>query len=176
MLAGGLPFAGDTAEDVRAAILKDKLPPLSADIPDRLKWIVKKSLRKDPDERYQTVREMFSDLRELRQEEIESEVIRERSLPPTTSGGLTRSLSSGQASFGTMQSEAATAQIASPSTSSTEYIVTQIKRHKTGAIAALALATVGCFGIAYAVYRLALRPKPTFAHFQNMKITKLTTK
>ena len=65
MLTSGSPFGGDTAQDVIASILKEEPPEISAEVPDRLKWIVEKALRKDKEERYQTAREMFSDLRML---------------------------------------------------------------------------------------------------------------
>src|SRR5436190_870803 len=64
MLSGKQPFAGDTAQDVIAAILRDPVPTLSPEVPESLKWIVKKALRKDPEERYQTAKELFSDLRD----------------------------------------------------------------------------------------------------------------
>jgi len=63
MLSSGLPFGGDTAQDVIASILKEEPPEISAAVPDRVKWIVEKALRKDKEERYQSAREIFSDLR-----------------------------------------------------------------------------------------------------------------
>jgi serine/threonine protein kinase len=65
MVSNSLPFRGNTSQDVIASILKDEPAPLPLKIPDRLSWIIEKALRKDQDERYQTVREMFSDLHEL---------------------------------------------------------------------------------------------------------------
>ena len=62
MLSGTLPFKGQTAQDVIASILKDEPKPLSPGIPDRLRWITEKTLRKDKEARYQTAREVFSDL------------------------------------------------------------------------------------------------------------------
>src|SRR5437762_13162801 len=79
MIAHHLPFIGETAEDVRAAILEDKAPLLPAEIPGRFKWIVAKALRKEREDRYQTAREIFSDLREL-QQEFASESLREHSI------------------------------------------------------------------------------------------------
>ncbi|MDX6577086.1 MAG: eukaryotic-like serine/threonine-protein kinase [Blastocatellia bacterium] len=69
MLTNGMPFGGNTTQDVIASILKEEASPISLDVPDRLRWIVEKALRKDREERYQTIREMFSDLRDLREEE-----------------------------------------------------------------------------------------------------------
>ena len=65
MLSGTLPFTGHTAQDVIASILKDEPEPLSPTIPDRLRWITEKMLRKDKEARYQTARDVFSDLLDL---------------------------------------------------------------------------------------------------------------
>src|SRR2546426_3150796 len=71
MLTNGVPFGGGTAQDVIASILREDLPPISIDVPDRLRWVVEKALRKDREERYQTAREVFSDLRALHEHENE---------------------------------------------------------------------------------------------------------
>src|ERR1700738_496626 len=130
MLTNHLPFIGETAEDVRAAILKDKPSPLPAEIPERLKWIVAKALRKEREDRYQTAREIFSDLREL-QQEFASESLREHSIShhasldeSTKSGPL---VSVDALTGGTKES-------AAPATSSAEYIVGEIRRHKQGVL------------------------------------------
>jgi len=71
MLTGQVPFAGATPSDCIAAILEREPVPLQsdpADIPADLIWSVRKLLRKDRDERYQTARELLGDLRELQQE------------------------------------------------------------------------------------------------------------
>jgi serine/threonine protein kinase/dipeptidyl aminopeptidase/acylaminoacyl peptidase len=65
MLSNDVPFGGHTTQDVIASILKEEPAPLSLKIPDRLRSIVEKALRKEREERYQTAREMFFDLRDL---------------------------------------------------------------------------------------------------------------
>jgi serine/threonine protein kinase/tetratricopeptide (TPR) repeat protein len=69
MLGGTAPFAGETPRDCMLAILNTEPPPLSdivPDVPPRLQSIVQKALFKDAGERYQTIREMLSDLRDLK--------------------------------------------------------------------------------------------------------------
>ena len=88
MVAGRAPFAGETVTDMLVAILEKEPPPLknlaSEQIPAELDWIITKTLRKNPDERYQTSKELFVDLQRLRQKlEIESHL--ERSAPPEPS-------------------------------------------------------------------------------------------
>ena len=71
MVAARLPFAGRTTSDVIAAILERDYEPLSrlaADLPPELARIVGKALRKDPDQRYQVMKDLLLDLEALRVE------------------------------------------------------------------------------------------------------------
>ena len=60
MVAGRAPFAGETVTDMLVAIVEREAPPLknlaSEQMPAELDRIVTKTLRKNPDERYQTAR------------------------------------------------------------------------------------------------------------------------
>ncbi len=66
MLAGQKPFTGQTLSDVLAAILRADPPPLSS-LPIELDRCIAKSLCKDCNARYQTISELLSDLKRLRQ-------------------------------------------------------------------------------------------------------------
>ncbi|HEX3187411.1 MAG TPA: protein kinase, partial [Pyrinomonadaceae bacterium] len=70
MVGGRAAFYGPTPSDIMAAILSREPVPLvrhRPDVPTELEWIVKKALRKDRDERYQTIREFLADLKHLSQ-------------------------------------------------------------------------------------------------------------
>src|SRR5438093_1112862 len=70
MAAGRAPFAGETKTDVIVAIAKNDPPPLARFVPNapaEFEWIVLKALRKEVDERYQTIKELESDLKQLKQ-------------------------------------------------------------------------------------------------------------
>src|SRR3989475_1110851 len=127
MAAGRQPFEGETASDVMSLILQKEPTPLAhswPEVPAELERIVRKALRKDREERYQTIKDLLIDLRNLRKElELSAEM--ERSAPPMTG----KAMSSGQ-------SAAATAHCAS----SDESIVPEIKQHKRAA--ALILGTI----------------------------------
>src|SRR4029077_19791246 len=71
MVAGIPPFRGETPSDCIASILKTEPPPLSdvlSDVPLKLESVLQKALRKNSDERYQTIKEMLADLRNLKEE------------------------------------------------------------------------------------------------------------
>src|SRR6266566_4586478 len=84
MVAGRVPFEGETSTDVIVAITQKEAPPLARfapNVPAELDWIITKALRKDRDERYQTIRELLTDLRRPRQK-LEFEAELERSVAP----------------------------------------------------------------------------------------------
>src|SRR6266581_1246682 len=124
MAAGRQPFEGETASDVMSLILQKEPLPLahsSPEVPTELERIVRKALRKDKEERYQTIKDLLIDLRNLRKElELSAEM--ERSAPPMSP-----------------VSSAQSAPTTAHSASSAEYIVTEIKQHKRAAVGALAL-------------------------------------
>jgi serine/threonine protein kinase len=71
MLAGRLPFRGDTATVILAKILEtepDPLPaPIGGKVPAALARIVAKCLRKGPQDRYADARDLVSELRDAQQ-------------------------------------------------------------------------------------------------------------
>lgn len=80
MLAGVQPFAGQTASDTIAAILKSRPAPLSVGTPAELRRIVRKTLQKNRKERYQTVKDLLIDLKKLRRKlDLESEITKQYS-------------------------------------------------------------------------------------------------
>ena len=71
MAAGRQPFEGETASDVMSLILQKEPLPLThslPEVPGELERIVRKALRKDKEERYQTIKDLQIDLRNLRKE------------------------------------------------------------------------------------------------------------
>jgi eukaryotic-like serine/threonine-protein kinase len=71
MVGGIPPFRGETPSDCIASILTTEPPSLSGVLPDvplKLESILQKALRKNSDERYQTIKQMLADLRILKGE------------------------------------------------------------------------------------------------------------
>ena len=101
MLTGRAPFGGETTSDVIAAILLSE-PPLPsrsvANIPLELDWTLSKALRKDREERYQTIKSFLSDLRHIKSRiEFEAELARlnRSEMIRTESGNSDRLISEG---------------------------------------------------------------------------------
>lgn len=81
MLSGNKPFTGATRADVLAAILDKEPPPLPPATPPPLTAIVRRALRKDRDERYQTANELLAELDALKQDlELKAHLSRQRPL------------------------------------------------------------------------------------------------
>ncbi len=97
MVAGRTPFEGGSQGEVIVSILEREPPPLASfarDLPEAFEWIVLKTLRKDREERYQSARELFADLRSLKQR-MDFSVALQQATVPQTSGGTTISVTSG---------------------------------------------------------------------------------
>ena len=83
MLTKRTPFAGETTNDSIAAILTKEPAPLSENTPPELQRIIRKSLQKNADERYQTVKDFLLDVKNLKRELEFAEEL-ERSQIPTS--------------------------------------------------------------------------------------------
>ena len=171
MITGSTPFNGETSADVIAAIVKSEPPPISRsapETPERLAEIIAKALEKNVEDRYQTIKDLQIDLRRLKKRlDFESEM--ERSAIDSS-----HSIHDSLPSRTIPQGAAPTISTDSVRpTSSAEYIVSEIKRHKSGVL----LTAVGLLAVAAAAVFLWIKfstaPQPRVA--RSMKITKLTS-
>lgn len=151
MLAGRVPFSGETSNHTIIAIL-EKEPHLLENVPDELQRIIRKSLTKDADMRYQSARDMLIDLKNLRRDlDIQGEL--ERSVTPNreTHGGISgdgATYYSHGRTGSTQSGQIPPTQSVTTSSSSLEYAVNQAKSHKLGAavIALVLIALIGAGG------------------------------
>lgn len=70
MIVARTPFAGDSNSETFANLINAEPEPLSRfapNLPDELQRIIYKMLRKDRDERYQTMKELVTDLKDLKE-------------------------------------------------------------------------------------------------------------
>ena len=169
MVAGRRPFAGETKSDVLAAVLMVEPQPLAKhfpEVPAELNRIVSKSLRKDPEERYQTSKELLVDLKSLRQElEFEAKMGRPVLRVPGTEQPA-------KTSDGLMKRHATARQPEAVPTIS-ELFINEVKGHPRRATVTLSIFVVliAAAGVGlYRLIRLAQRPES----FQAMRLTKAT--
>ena len=70
MVTGQLPFKGKTPSHTVVSIVEQQVPPLvrGPEVPVELERILMKALNKNPEKRYQTIKEMLVDLRMLQRD------------------------------------------------------------------------------------------------------------
>jgi len=149
MIAGRAPFAAETTSDVIARILWKEPPSLmsvASEAPERLDEIVQKALVKDREERYQHVKDLLIDLKRLKQRlDVDAEI--ERSVQPASDAANVSTNQSDENATGILPAAISTQQSLPQPTSSAEYIVSEVKKHKRGvalgSIILLALIGVG---------------------------------
>jgi serine/threonine protein kinase/tetratricopeptide (TPR) repeat protein len=166
MVAGRVPFAGETSSHVIVAILERDPAPLARFAPGApadLQHIVRKCLAKKLDERYQTARDLMIDLKNLRRDlDLQSGLDRSTA-PHGTGAPAAQTDRDARATPLERPSHAPAKAIPDPlpaggmsarQMSSAEYLVTAIKSHRRGAVLIAALAA-----IAVAASILFLRPR-----------------
>jgi serine/threonine protein kinase len=87
MLGGRLPFTGETMMDVISAIMNDDptpLPSFAAHLPGELVRIVHKTLKKKPEQRYQTSKDLLNDLKDLRDALAQESFLERTAVPNKT--------------------------------------------------------------------------------------------
>jgi len=98
MIAGKKTFDGPTVSDILVCVLERDPPPLSQqapDIPPKLEFIIARALAKNSEERCQTVDEMLSVLRRIKQR-LDFEAGMDESISPDVLGDSTGSTGAGR--------------------------------------------------------------------------------
>jgi serine/threonine protein kinase len=139
---GRKPFAGDSIVDTLHKIIYEPAPAITDSNPSaspELQRVIRKCLAKEPEKRYQTIRDTANDLEELL-EEIKGVSDIERSVAPSTN------TSSAMSSTDDGRAES-TASVSQRPASSAEYIITGIKQRKRAVVIALLVLVVGAVGL-----------------------------
>ncbi|MCA1591879.1 MAG: protein kinase [Acidobacteria bacterium] len=174
-VTGRKAFEGKDVLDSLHKIVHSPTPQIkeiNADAPDELQRIVRRCLQKDPERRYQSIKDVAIELEEL-QQELKAEAEPEHSVRLVSSIGSAMSSEPRTGVQSASQATVSTAEVAgSHSTTSAEYLVNEIKRHQTGAALIIAALAVTVVGIAYGLYKFV--GHKSAGNLQSMKITRLT--
>lgn len=180
VLSGATPFKGDTPSDLIVSILERDPTPLNTTslVPSELDWIVRRSLRKDRQERYQTARELLGDLRSLKQQLDFAAQMQRSSVPDALTSDA--SAASGEATPAAEHTQARGVDTGEPRILPTEQIertptraqsaVTRPRVRRTiAALGGLVILAVGVIFVAYKFWPANKTPP-----FESMKIARLT--
>ena len=66
LVTGKKAFARDSSAETLTAIIREDAPPLPANVPAPLRWIIERLLAKDPADRYDSSRDLYRELKQLR--------------------------------------------------------------------------------------------------------------
>ncbi len=179
MTSGRLPFIGENDIDVVGSILHKEPRPLSQSarqIPHDVELLIKKALRKNRDERYQTMRELLADLKEIR-EELRFDSKNGHRSNGSNNGHSSEELSDAERVMPTERMHAAgfvsTQELSMPPSTLSGILFSEIKQHPIRSLSYSLLFAVLLTSLFYGVYWLAeswRRPEA----FQTMRLSKLT--
>ncbi len=144
-VTGHKAFEGKDAIDTLNRIIREPVAPISdfrPDAPNHLQRIVRRCLAKDPEDRYQTIKDVAIELRELRRELADSIGV-DTTVPPTGSEVTSAAATGTSAAVISTSPGSSSAQA-----SSAEYIVGGIKRHKLAALVAIVALVLAVAGLA----------------------------
>ena len=140
-VTGRKAFAGKDPIDTLNKIIREPCAPITDFRPeasDHLQRIVRRCLAKDPEDRYQTIKDVAIELRELRRELVGSAGI-DTAVPPS-------SVRSTLGSAGNAAPVSSDATFSRPG-SSAEYLVSGIKQHKLAVAVALIVLVLGAVAL-----------------------------
>jgi Tol biopolymer transport system component len=170
MLAGERPFTGETTSDIIAAILKTEPEPISVKfpgVPHELERIVGKSLRKDREERYQHIKDLLIDLKDLRRE-LDAQMRSD-----TADLGMTHGENSVQSTGDGNVSTESTAEAGTRTNSISEMFISQFRLHPVWLTLIVVASVAAVSGAGWTLIRSL--PGPSLGGFESMRFTKLTS-
>ena len=173
-ITGHRPFEGESAIKSLHKVVYEPAPPIkdfNPSAPAELQRIVRRCLAKDPEERYQSIKDVAIELKEVRHEMTEAAGI-DTTLPPSSTAAP---LSTQTGPSSDSPSRAATVPgitDTQPTQSSAEYLVSGIKQH--GKAVALTLAGLLLVGTVVVVAWYKISGKAKVDPFSSIRFTRLT--
>src|SRR6266550_2838877 len=134
MIAGRPPFEGKTSDELISTILKKEPSPLT-EVPEETQRLISRALRKKKEDRYQTIEDLLADLKSLKDQTVTNVGAQHQRGRWTGSAFSTR-------------------EVAAISTATTiEYVISEIKRHKTRTALGFVTLVILLAGVGYLGYR-----------------------
>jgi len=159
LLAGHVPFTGETPSHVMVSLMEDKLPPLRehANVLEELDRFVTKTLQKNQKERYRTAGELARDLKNFKRKLQQDARLKTwlKSVPSSKEAAQLATPGQMSAVSGAhrvpieQRGAVETTPLQTQPTSSAEYLVREIKSHRTLALAASVILVLGLIGLIY---------------------------
>ena len=87
MAAGKRAFERPESVQTMSAIIGEDAPPIEQNIPAPLRWVIDRCLAKDPADRYESSRDLFQNLRSLRDHASDASVMRAAAVPAAPASG-----------------------------------------------------------------------------------------
>ena len=155
-VTGHKAFEGKDAIDSLNKIIREPAAPISdfrPDLPNHLQRIVRRCLAKDPEDRYQTIKDVAIELRELRHELAAERGLDVKVTPAAVTNATgepgTKEAASQTAADPINGSTSYKGPLTSSHPSSAEYIVSGIKQHKLALVIALLVLVGGAVGLGF---------------------------
>jgi serine/threonine protein kinase len=148
MVTGRTPFVGNSMSETFANLINSEPPPLSrfaAHVPADLELIIAKSLKKDPRERYQTMKDVLAELKNLRRNPVFDERAEGSSAPIDNNA--------------TVDLQAVTGNINNRTNETGDSFIEKIKRNSSLAVLALIVFTAGLIYYFDSPGKTALNPE-----------------
>jgi serine/threonine protein kinase len=168
-------FEGKDTIDSLNKIIREQPEPIPTHTPNApadLQRIVRRCLAKDPEERYQTIKDVALEIKDVRRE-LQNAVGINTTVPPSSS-----SMAQSVASPSSLESQGAVTSLSPAATSahpsSAEFLVSQIGRHNIGILVGLGVVVVGLIAGLYLFSQWSGRNKSSGSSGQ-MKISRLVT-
>lgn len=180
MVSGRMPFVGENDIDTVGSILHKEPRPLSESarvVPHDLDLVIRKALRKNRDERYQTMRELLADLKEIREDLRLNSAGRPSQNGHSANGNSGSELNDLERGMPTEQMPAArvhsTQELSIAPSTLSGILMSEIKAHPVRSLGFSMLVAALLAGAAFGIFRAA----ETFRNpesFETMKFEKLT--
>jgi len=150
-VTGKKAFEGSDAIDTLNKIIREPAPlirEINPDAPPDLQKTIRRCLAKDPEDRYHSIKDVAIELKELRRE-MSGDI--DTTVPPLSGSSINVS---GQLPTSETIGQTKISDVSPTHVSSTEYVVSEIKRHKPAAtIFSVALIAAIIFGVWFFGYR-----------------------